>query len=117
MRLVATIVLLCFVTACAGLNPSTVGMKGGDCAGGECYSVDVCRDVRARYQTWGGISVGSAAVAGGGALTTALPDNQNARLALGITSAVIAVLSAVSVYVRDEATKEYKEHCTKTAAE
>jgi hypothetical protein len=36
-------------------------------------------------------------------------------MALGISSAVIAVLSAVSVYLRDETTKEYKDYCTKAA--
>ncbi len=115
MRLVTTLVLLCFATACAGLNPSRVGIKSDECAGGACYSQEECRAVRGRYQTWGGISVGSAALAGGGALTTAFPDNQDTRMALGISSAVIAVLSAVSVYMRDETTKEYKDYCTKAA--
>jgi hypothetical protein len=112
------ILLASCVTACSGLSPVTrppLGAAANTCDGGVCYSNQRCEELRDKYRTWGAVSLGSAALSGGGALATAFPDSQGARLGLGIGSAVVAVVSAVSVYLRDDTTKEFKDFCTRKA--
>ncbi len=47
------------------------------------------------------------------ARTIALPDSSGVRLGLGIGSVVSGILGAISVYLRDDTTKEYTSYCTK----
>lgn len=100
--------------SCTGLNTNTpLGALGGNnCTGGQCYTQEKCQSLRGKYRIWGGVAAGSAALAGGGGLSAALPDNEDTRLGLGIGSAAVALLGAVSVYLRDDVTHEYSDYCT-----
>lgn len=81
------------------------------CSDGICWSRGQCDSAEDSYAAWGGIAAGAAAVAGGGALSTAFPDSQGTRIALGVSSAVVAIASAVAVFERDRAAQNLTAHC------
>jgi hypothetical protein len=76
-----------------------------------CWGIERCDGAERAYGAWGGVAAGAAAVAGGGALTTAFPDSQGARIGLGVGSAVVAVVSAVAVFERDRFARQIVAHC------
>lgn len=88
-------------------------MDATGCQGGQCYPSDKCEHLRTSYRAWGAVAAGTAAIAGGGGLTAALPDSSGARLGIGIGSLVAGIVGAAAIYIRDDTTKEYTNFCTK----
>ena len=72
-----------------------------------------CSSLRSRHRAWSAVSYGSAALSGGGAITAAMPDDEDTRLAVGIGSAVVAVLTAAAVYLRGDYAAEIAASCQK----
>lgn len=93
------ILLLLFFQACTGLSYHAA------------RDLERCRDLEARYQLFGALGVAASVLAGTGAVTTATPENTQARLALGLSSAGFAALAAAAHFVSDDVLALYAAEC------
>jgi len=117
MNKLANLVLImcCFMSAgCATLQPAPSGY-GGDPTNPQPpppILTPECESYDSNYALWGGVAAGAGALAGMNGLVTTLPDDEGARLALGISTLVVGGVSATSVFLSQHYAKRYTEHCT-----
>jgi hypothetical protein len=115
-RLIGAVFWRLFCTA--GFVLAVVLLLGG-CAGlsARASETDRCRELESSYRLWGGFSAASAALAGSGALSTALPKDEGARLGLGITSASVVAFGVAALFVRDDVLESWTAECAEDGAE
>jgi hypothetical protein len=70
-----------------------------------------CTTLDNKYLVWGAIAAGTGFLSGGGGLVTALTDDSIPRLAVGLTSLGIGLISAVSVFLAQNYAKQYTTTC------
>ena len=115
------IALFCLIPmlGCAGtLEPRTIVHRDGSTTVSYTTAEDLiaatpaeCAQYDSAYAAWGGVAAGTAALSGLSGLATALPDDKNAKLALGLGTLVIGGVSATSVYLSQHYATRYTERC------
>jgi hypothetical protein len=103
---VLNVLLFLLVSGCAGTG-SFVRDASTD------QQIAACTDLDSARRTWEAISAASKVAAGSGGIIAALYDAETPRLAIGLTSASIAIMSTLADYLSNDYAETYADHgCT-----
>lgn len=86
------------------------------CAATTTSHEETCVDLAARYQLWNALAVGTKVAVATGALSTALPNDDHARIALGLGTAAMTGASAAFESVAEDVGGMWNAQCTETAS-
>lgn len=70
-----------------------------------------CDALSARYQVIGALALGAGALAGSGALTTSIPEDQTTRIGVAVASASLTAAAVALVFVRDDVLDQWASTC------
>jgi hypothetical protein len=118
MKLVGTLALL-LLSGCAGSLEAARGPRAAhvDNTPGhvavmvEGAPSERCAQLDDRHAFYGGISKGSAVLAGGAGLATVPVDDKGARIGLAIGAAVMAAVAATSTFIQEASSESWSREC------
>ena len=106
VKLRFTAVVLLLASACATVRET----REFDAGTSYIYTAKECERLRNTHRGWGWLSLTTATLASGSGIATASPEDEKARRAFALATAILAAVSAGSGFIAKDLVEERSAH-------